>query len=150
MRKSGVQKGKIRKIDFRSFLLSRFFRFPIFVVYLFAGLICFFLFFFYQNLGSTVFYLVPGKFQEKSKDFPRNLATGRQPGQINLQVGVHKLPIFVEDFPKDFFHFFRDVFFPDHFGKKTFGKSSTQIGNLCTPTYKFIWPGCLPVASPTR
>ena len=21
-----------------------------------------------------------------------------------------------------------------------FGKSSTKIGNLCTPTYKFIWP----------
>ena len=31
------------------------------------------------------------------------------------------------------------------FWKISFGKSSTQIGNLRTPTYKFIWPGCLPV-----
>ena len=31
--------------------------------------------------------------------------------------------------------------------KNAFVKSSTKIGNLCTPTYKFIWPGCLPVAS---
>ena len=43
------------------------------------------------------------------------LATGRQPDQINLQVGVHKLPIFVEDFPKDFFPTFS--LFSEHFGK---------------------------------
>ena len=29
------------------------------------------------------------------------------------------------------------------FWKNSFGKSSTKIGNLCTPTYKFIWRSSL-------
>ena len=33
------------------------------------------------------------------------------------------------------------------FWKISFGKSFTKMGTLCTPSYKFIWPGCLPVAS---
>ena len=40
------------------------------------------------------------------------LATGRPTGQINSWVGVHKLPIFVEDFPKEIFQKNRKIIFP--------------------------------------
>ena len=50
-------------------------------------------------------------------------------------------------FSKGIFPTFSDVFFPRKCWKISFGKSLIKIGNLCTPTYKFIWPGCLPVAS---
>ena len=92
--------------------------------------------FFFQHFGvfvsfrKNMFSNILNKIRENSTKFPAGYWKATGPNK--LIGGVHKLPIFVEDFPKEILRFFRKIYFFAHFGKIPL-ENPLQKSATCVP-----------------